>query len=726
MNDQPAENATDPQEVATADKRGEAFTKLATKFDKGEFRKLTVEMTFAEYLEESLKNPLVCLSAYQRIYDMILAGGVERFKRFNRTYTRYHFFSDHDEFPIFGLEAAVDGFVKDLKGAAGYFGTEKRILLLHGPVGSSKSTAVRALKRGLERYTRTDRGALYTFDWINLPTEDDDAGEALELRGTAPCPMQDDPIKLIPPALRAGFEKQLNDSLDKVKLSDDSKVNDELHRIFKIKLQGELNPHDKFFYRALLRRYKGDWGKVMERHIRVRRVIINESDRIGIGTFSPKDEKNQDSTELTGDVNYMKLGQYGVDSDPRAFNFDGEFMVSNRGLLEMIEMLKLNQEFLYDLLGAAQERQVKPKKFPQVNIDVAILGHTNDPEYQKLLKNECMEALKDRTLRVDWPYVLRWDDEIAVLKHDYNPEKVRQHIAPHTIEIAALFAILSRLKTDKNVKLDPVKKAKLYNGQTLPGYTEDAVKELMDAEPNEGMDSGISARYVQNKISNALVSHHDYVNPFMVLHEIKEGLKTYSLISGDENRRAFYESCQDAAKKELDEILKNEVRRALVMDDEAIERMFTSYLDNVFAYINSERVQNEFTGEYEEPNERLMRSIEEKIDVPDQGVDDFRRMIAAYVGHVTRNEGEKALKWNSNPDLARALELKLFEETKDTIKLSSLTKVAGVIDPDMADKIDHIKARLVKNYGYDERSATDVLNYVGSIFARGDMVDANN
>jgi serine protein kinase len=709
--------------TAVADDKHAAFKGIAAKFDVQQFRKLNQQMTFAEYLDLTLKNPLVCLSAFQRLYDMILASGVERFRRFNRTHTRYNFFAKHPEFPIFGLEMAVEGFVRHIKGAAGFFGTEKRILLLHGPVGSSKSTAVRALKRGLEDYTTTDRGALYTFDWIDLPTKDDDLGPALELKKEAPCPMQDDPIKLIPRELRAAFQKRLNDSLTAMKLSDDKELDGELHRIFKVRLDGELNPHDKFFYKALLRRYDGDWGKVMEKHIRVRRVTLSESDRVGIGTFSPKDEKNQDSTELTGDVNYMKLGAYGVDSDPRAFNFDGEFEISNRGLLEMIEMLKLNEEFLYDLLGASQEKQIKPKKFPQVPIDLAIIGHTNNPEYQRLIKNDRMEALQDRTVRVDWPYVLRWDDEIAVLKQDYNSDKVRQHIAPHTIEVAALFAILTRLKVGKDAKLDPVKKAKLYNGMSLPGYTEDAIKELMDAEPNEGMDQGISARYVQNKISNALVSHHDYVNPFMVLHEIKEGLKTYSLIGNDENKRAMYEACVDAAKKELDEILKNEVRRALVMDDEAINRMFTNYLDNVFAYINKEKVKNEYTGEYEEPNERLMRSIEEKIDVPDQGVDDFRRSIAAYVGTLTRNKGKEALKWDSNPELARALELKLFEETKDTIKLSSLTKVTGVIDPEMQEKIDAIKTRLVKNYGYDDRSATDVLNYVGSIFARGDMVE---
>lgn len=353
------------------------------------------------------------------------------------------------------------------------------------------------------------------------------------------------------------------------------------------------------------------------------------------------------------------------------------------------------------------------------------LAHnTNHPEYQKLEKNECMEALRDRTVRVDIPYLLRWSDEIKVLLQDYNKDKVRQHIAPHTIESAALFAILTRLQQDKDKKLDGVKKAKLYDGQSVPGYTEDAVKELRDAHPDEGLSRGISARYLQNKISNALVARIDYVNPFMILNELKEGLKTYSAIGDDENLRAFYESCVEAAKRELEEILKKEVRRALVMDDDVIQRMFLNYIDHLFASIEDRKIQDEYTGELVEPDERLMRSIEEKIDIPEQGVDDFRRSVAAYIGSISRNEGKDALKWDRNPDLARALELKLFEDTKDTIKLSALTKVVGVIDPAEQAKIDQVKARLVQHYGYNEQSAADVLQHIGSIFARGDMIDA--
>src|SRR3989339_474239 len=169
----------------------------------------------------------------------------------------------------------------------------------------------------------------------------------------------------------------------------------------------------------------------------VNRVSLSEKDRIGIGTFQPKDEKNQDSTELTGDINYRKIAEYGSESDPRAFNFDGEFNIANRGVIEFVEMLKLDVAFLYDLLGASQEHKIKPKKFAQTDIDEVIIGHTNEPEYRKLQNNEFMEALRDRTVKVDIPYITRISQEKKIYYKDYAPDKIKgKHIAPHTMEIA--------------------------------------------------------------------------------------------------------------------------------------------------------------------------------------------------------------------------------------------------------------------------------------------------
>lgn len=678
--------------------------RLATKFDRGHFRALHEEMSFGEYIDRVYERPSLVRNAYQYIYDMIASHGYFTFEKHKKTLIHWNFFDD-EEIPIYGLEETIDSFMKFVRGAAGHYGTEKRVLLMHGPVGSAKSTIARRLKRGLEKYSKTDEGAWYTWKWVDLPT----GSQGVYTHSEDECPMRENPIKLLLPEMRSELLKEVNE------------VHRELcgkNMVYDLRCAGELNPRCKFFLDYLMGHYDGDWERVIDKHIRVIRKTHSESNRVGIATFQPKDEKNQDATELTGDIDYSKLPHFGRDSDPRAFSFDGEFCVGNRGVVEFIEMLKLAQEFLYDLLGASQEQQIKPKKFSQISVDEFLLGHTNNPEFEKLKSNQYMEALKDRTVKIDVPYLLAWNDEIKVLENDYGPGKVRQHIAPHTLQIAALWAILTRLEDDKEGKIDLVKKAKLYNGEQLPGITEDAVKELMDKYPNEGMH-GVSARYVQDKVSNCLSNNHDYINPFMVMNEIREGLDSHSLISKKEDL-ARYHTCVDLTIKELDEILKDEVRKALTGDEKAIERLCANYIDNVMAYIKKSKVKNPFTLRDEPPNEKLMRSIEEKIDVPDQGVDDFRRMIAAFIGDLSHSN--KKFRWDSNPELKKALEAKLFEDTKDHIKLSALNlSGATTVSPDLQDKIDAIKKRLIDQYGYNEKSATDVLDYVGSIFARTEV-----
>lgn len=681
----------------------------ADKYDKEKFRVLHEEFSFEEYLERVYKNPRLIRTAYQRLYDMLMESGTYTYKRYRKTYTHYNFFDVAGEVPIFGLEDTLENLVKFVRGAAGGYGTEKRILLLHGPVGSAKSTICRLIKRGMEKFSRSDNGAWYTFKWVGLPT----GAEGIYTHDVDECPMHEEPLKLIPLEVRSQVVCELNGILKE-------QTNNDI-QMYALKCDGELDPRCKKFMDELLKRYDGDWHKVVTEHIRVIRKVSSEADRVGIATFQPKDEKNQDATELTGDINYAKLPHFGSDSDPRAFNFDGEFCVGNRGVVEFIEMLKLAQEFLYDLLGASQEQQIKPKKFSQIHVDTVLIGHTNNPEYEKLRSNQSMEALRDRTVRIDVPYLLRWGEELQILDHYYGPGKVKQHVAPHTLEIAALWVVLTRLQDDKDNKLSLVDKAKLYDGRALPGYTEDSVKELRDKYPDEGMYGGISCRYVQDKVSNCLSSHYDYINPFMVMNEIREGLDVSSLIT-DKNEVTRYITAVELAKKELDEILKTEVQKALVGDEKAVVRLCSNYIDNVMAAIRKSKVKNPYTGQDQEPDERLMRSIEEKIDVTEVGATEFRRSLAAFIGNLAV-EG-KTFRWDSDPQLRRALQAKLFEDTKDHIKLSALNvSGATVVDKDIQSKIDAVKKRLIDDYGYNEHSATDVLDYVGSIFARGDVAD---
>ena len=683
--------------------------KIAKNFNVDNFKNLNEELSFDEYIEKCYANPRLIRTSHQRIYDMIVSKGSNQFEKYRKTLVHYNFFDDA-EIPIFGLEETIDNLMKFIRGAANKLGPEKRILLLHGPVGSSKSTIFRLLKRGLEKYSRTDAGAWYSFKWVNLPTGSD----GVYISDEDPCPMHEEPLKLIPPELRKDVVDELNQILK-------SQTNEQdLTNLYRLNVEGDLDPRCKFFMDYFLKKYKGDWEKVVKNHIVVTRMVYSEVGRCGIATFQPKDEKSQDSTELTGDINFAKISHFGTDSDPRCFTFDGELNIANRGVCEFIEMLKLQQEFLYDLLGASQEQAIKPKKFSQIPVDVFIGGHTNMPEFQKLKANQQMEALRDRTVRIDVPYLLRISDEIKVLEQDYNSNKVKQHVAPHTLEIAALWAILTRLDEDRDGKISLVEKAELYDGKMLPGWTEDSIKEMRDKYPDEGM-SGVSARYIQDKISNCLSNNHDYVNPFMVLNELKEGLENNNLISNKDQINK-YRNCVDLATKKLDEILKTEVQKALVGDEDAIVRLCANYIDNVMAYINKSKVKNPYTGREETPDERLMRNIEGKIDIPETGADDFRRMIAAFIGDLAHKG--KTFMWNSNPQLKKALEAKLFEDTKDHIKLSSLNMSGStVVDSKIQEKIDAVKERLKKQFGYNDQSARDVLDYVGSIFARGDLAN---
>ncbi len=664
-----------------------------------EYRELNWEGSFDEYIEVVRKNPRVTRNSFQRVYDMVLSHGVEEYIDNKKKLIRYNFFKDETHGgrdAIYGLDIPLMRLMSVLKSAAQGYGTEKRVILLHGPVGASKSTIARQLKRGLEEYSRTPEGALYTYFW-HLP------GELAEFAGGTErfgCPMHDEPLRLIPVEWRDRVVRSFG-------LGNDD---------FRVRIEGQVNPACRLIFKELMQHYNGNFEKVMS-HVRVRRLILSEQDRVGIGTFQPKDEKNQDSTELTGDINYRKIAVFGSDSDPRAFNFDGEFNVANRGIIEFVEILKLDVAFLYDLLGATQEHKIKPKKFAQTDIDEVIIGHTNEAEYRKLLNNEFMEALRDRTVKVDIPYITRVSEEVKIYTKDYASDRVGKHIAPHTLYVAALWAVLTRLEEPKKHNLTLLQKAKLYDGKTLPGFTQDNIKELRKEAVREGMD-GISPRYIQDKISNALVSDkgEGSINPFMVLNELESGLRHHSLISSDDERQRYGE-LMSVVKQEYEDIVKNEVQRAISADEEAITKLCANYIDNVKAYTQKEKVKNPYTGQDEEPDERLMRSIEEKIDIPESRKDDFRREIMNYIGALAV-EG-KTFDYRTNERLHKALEAKLFEDQKDSIKLTSL--VSNVVDRATQEKIDVVKQRLIKNFGYDEVSATDILNFVASIFARGDV-----
>lgn len=640
---------------------------------------------FDDYLELLERDPRPARNAWQRLADMVESHGSTRLPS---GCTRWKLFDDPfngGEDAVLGLEEPLADLVRTIRAGARGLGPERRVLLLHGPVGSAKSTIARLLKRGLEHYSRTGDGALHTFDWIV-----DGA--------TIPSAMNQEPLLLLPPEARRAVEERLTRAL---------------RGEYRIRIEGELDPVSRWWMNELLARHGGDWRRAME-HVRVRRFALSEKDRVGIGTFQPKDEKNQDSTELTGDLNYRRIAEYGSDSDPRAFNFDGEFNVANRGLVEFVEVLKLDTAFLYDLLGATQEHVVKPRKFAQVSIDEVILGHTNEPEYKKLVSNDLMEAFRDRTIKIDVPYNLSWKDETAIHRRRFVERGVPGRVlAPHAVEMAALWAVLTRLEEPSHPGLTAVQKAKLYDGQEVQGFTRESVREMRESHPREGL-SGISPRYVQDRIAAVLAGDAAVVGAEDVLDEIERGLRHHSLISNEDVRKRCMRLVA-AVREEYEETVKREVQAAVSADPEAVEMLCAKYVDNVKAWVTREPLVDG-RGRESGPDERLMRAIEDKIDIPEARKADFRHELLNYIQAVQADG--RVFEWRENARLVRALESKVFEDRRDCIQLTSL--VSTVVDPDALSKIAVIRDRLVRDNGYDHASAERVLRLVAGLFARGE------
>jgi serine protein kinase len=624
-----------------------------------EHEALRWEGTFRDYFELVTQNPRIAQLSHARINDMIHAGGIERLNEgTHHEIISYKFFSNE----LFGIEEPIARLVEYFKSAAQRLEVRKRILLLMGPVGGGKSTIVSMLKRGLEDWTRTEGGAVYAIK---------------------DCPMHEEPLHLVPHPLRAEIEKH-----------------------YGIYIEGDLCPQCRYSLEHL---YGG-------RHedVKVHRVLFSEKERVGIGTFSPSDPKSQDITELTGSIDLSTIGEVGVESDPRAYRFDGELNIANRGLMEFVEMLKVDEKFLYSLLTLSQEQSIKTGRFAMIYADEVILSHSNENEYIAFAGNRKSEALQDRIILVRVPYNLRVSQEERIYdKLLHQSEVLRNvHLAPNTLRVAAMFAVMTRLEEPRRQNVDVVKKMKLYDGEDVEGYKSKDVRELKEETVREGMD-GISPRYIINRLSSALVRDGvTCINPIDALRAIKDGFEQHTGISADQRER--YLNLISLARKEYDELAKIEVQRAFVYSFEEMARtMCNNYLDNVEAYCNKERMKDPITEEEMDPDEQLMRSIEEQIGISDNAKNTFRQEILIRISSYARKG--KPFEYNSHERLKEAIEKKIFADLKDVVKITTSAKTP---DPDQLRKINEVVDRLVSDHGYCPVCANELLTYVGTLLSR--------
>ncbi|SHH43943.1 PrkA family serine protein kinase [Virgibacillus chiguensis] len=619
-----------------------------------EEQQLKWEGTFGEYLDIIKQRPEVAQTAHSRIYNMIKSAGItERDSK-----RMYEFFGEE----IFGLEEAIERLVEEyFHPAAKRLDVRKRILLLMGPVSGGKSTIVTMLKRGLEKYSRTDEGAVYA------------------IKG---CPMQEDPLHLIPPHLRQEFLEE-----------------------YGIRIEGSLSPLNTM---RLEKEYN---GKIED--VRVERIFFSEDKRVGIGTFSPSDPKSQDIADLTGSIDFSTIAEYGSESDPRAYRFDGELNKANRGMMEFQEMLKCDEKFLWHLLSLTQEGNFKAGRFALISADELIVAHTNEAEYRSFIANQKNEALHSRIIVMPIPYNLKVSEEERIYqKMIRESDMAHVHIAPHALRVAAIFSILTRLEDSKKPGVDLIKKMRLYDGESVEGYNQADVDELKDEFPVEGMN-GIDPRYVINRISSAIIRKEvPAINALDVLRSLKEGLSQHPSISDDD--KETYMNYISVARKEYDEIAKKEVQKAFVYSyEESAKTLMDNYLDNVEAYCNKNKLKDPLTGEEMNPDEKLMRSIEEQIGISENAKKTFREEILIRISAFARKG--KRFDYNSHERLREAIQKKLFADLKDVVKITTSSKTP---DESQLKKINEVIARLIDEYGYNSVSANELLRYVGSLLNR--------
>lgn len=610
--------------------------------------------TFAEYVEIVRQNPGVAKTAHARVYDMIAWHGITE----ENGQRKYKFFENE----MFGLDRTLERLVEEyFHSAARRLDVRKRILLLMGPVSGGKSTIVTMLKRGLERYSRSPEGALY---------------------GIKGCPMHEEPLHLIPAALRPEIEQELG-----------------------VRIEGNLCP-------ACQMRLKTEYDGRIE-DVLVERVILSEEERVGIGTFSPSDPKSQDIADLTGSIDFSTITEYGSESDPRAYRFDGELNKANRGLMEFQEMLKCDEKFLWNLLSLTQEGNFKAGRFALISADEMIVAHTNESEYKSFIANKKNEALQSRMIVMPIPYNLKVSEEEKIYRKLISQSDMNHvHIAPHTLRTAAIFTILTRLKETKKQGMDLVKKMKMYDGESIEGFKEADLKEMQSEYAEEGM-SGIDPRYVINRISSALIRHDlKCMNALDVLRAMKDGLDQHPSITKEERERFL--NYIGVARKEYDELAKKEIQKAFVYSyEESAKTLFDNYLDNVEAYCNWQKIKDPLTGEEMDPDERLMRSIEEQIGISENAKKSFREEILIRMSTYSR-KGRK-FDYNSHERLREAIEKKLFADLKDIVKITTSTKTP---DENQLKKINEVTKRLIDEHGYCPICANEMLRYVGSLLNR--------
>ncbi|SHG75153.1 serine protein kinase [Massilia sp. CF038] len=615
---------------------------------------------FSAFMEQRFPGAAQQLarSSHQYIWDMIRA----RCTHDSEGRLRCGLFEDE----LFGIDDALERVIDYFKAAAAGSEVGRRLLLLLGPPSGGKSSLVILLKRALEEYSYTDDGALYAI---------------------AGCPVHESPLHLVPHTMRASCRNT-----------------------YGIDISGDICPH----CRARLEdQYQGDFLQMP-----IERFFISESGRSAIGTYAPHDPTTADLADLVGSVDLSKVALYGDEGDPRAWSWSGAVYAASRGILEMIEILKVKREFLYLLLTLTQEKNVKVARFPLIYLDETILAHTNLAEFRKFLQESENEALLDRMVIIQVPYTLNYRQEARIYRKLISaaaPAFRDVHLDPHVLHAAAVFAILSRIQDGDDKDVELVKNIRIHADEEVDGVNRADVRRVKEREkaPDEGL-AGVSPRFVINALSNAIIqSNRQSLSTMDVLLALKDGIESDARID-PKKKRKWVDYLVLTRKDFYNRWVKEDVHKALFVSfEQEAQDLLNKYIDEVEAMLDNRHIKDPITNEERRPDERFLRAVEEKIHISESGKQSFRQEVV----RKAMGAYKRGLKFSleSHLQLNDAVQQYLFEQRRDVLRLVSSTKRP---DDEVRSKISAVEQRMVDEYGYDNHSAREALNYVTTLLAQ--------
>ena len=614
--------------------------------------------TFVDYLGEIQKSPEVVKLAARRLVDSIEGLGVEVLdesdsrcrKLFDGDRLKtYNYFKDE----FYGHERVIAKIMRFLKSASLKGEESRQVLLLMGPVGSGKSALADHLKKALEKAAEP----VYHLDG---------------------CPIREEPLHLLPRSLRDKFQEILG-----------------------VHIEGDLCPVCRH---RLMEEYKGEYEKFP-----VVRSSFSQRGRRGIAVVPPMDANSQDVSALIGSEDISKLDKFSED-DPRVLNLNGAFNVGNRGVVEFVEIFKNEIEFLHTIITATQEKSVPtPGKNSMLYFDGVILSHCNEAEWNRFKSEHTNEAILDRVVKIEVPYVLELTQEMKIYEKMLRKSDFRYHLAPHTIKTAAMFSVMSRLKPSQ--KCDLITKMKIYDGQEIveKGRTKKVdIRDLRDEAKHEGMD-GISTRFITKAIDSALTdSDKGFITPMRVVDVLVKQVKE-QIINEDDKKR-YLEILQKTIREEYLKILEGEIAKAFVTAyEEQAQALFDNYLDNAEAYTTRQRLKDRVTSEEREPDEKFMKNLEEQIGITGSARDGFRADVTAFMFAKVRR-GTK-VDYKSYEPLREAIESYLIASVKDMARIVTKSKSR---DNEQQKKYSEMIQTMIDSYGYTAESAEEILTFASN------------